>query len=63
MANELEKVIAELLKPKTTNIGGETPERLEAVKDTLAVTDSATVTAASPERRVGFAIVGRTEAA
>lgn len=63
MPNELEKVIAELLKPKVRSIGGEIPERLEAIADTMVLTDSATVSSASPERRVDYARVGYTEAA
>lgn len=63
MPNEMEKVIARLLKPEIRSVGGEIPERLEMTADSLALTDSATASSAAPERRVDYARVGYTEAA
>lgn len=63
MPNELEKVIAKLLKPEIRSTGGEIPERIEITADNLALTESATASSAAPERRVGFARVGYTETA
>lgn len=63
MPNELEKVIAALLKPKISGVGGEIPERIEITADSLALAESATASSAAPERRVDYARVGYTEAA
>jgi hypothetical protein len=62
MAKELEKVIAVLLRPEIKSVGGEIPERLETTADTMTLTETATATAASPERRVDYAHVGYTDA-
>lgn len=63
MAKELEKVIATLLRPEIKSVGGEIPERLEVTADTMALTDAATATVASPERRADYARVGYSEPA
>jgi len=62
MARELEKVIAVLLRPEIKSVGGEIPERLEVTVDAMTLTDTSTETSAPPERRVGFARVGYTDA-
>ena len=62
MAKELEKVIAVLLRPEIKSVGGEIPERLEVTADEIALTDISTETSAPPERRVGYARVGYSDA-
>ena len=62
MPNELERTLAELIKPKPVGGGNETVERLVVVADGVTLADTMTVTIAAPERRVGFARANYTEA-
>ena len=59
--NELEKVLATLLKPKIDSTSNLTVERLQAVSDTINVSDSVVIATSAPESRVGFALVGYSE--
>lgn len=59
--NELEKLLATLLKPKIDNTNNLTVERLQSVSDGISVSDSVTVATSAPESRVGFALVGYSE--
>jgi hypothetical protein len=64
MPNQMEKVIAELLKPKAiSGNANEAVERLESFQDTSTVSDSLTSALATPERRVGFARCNYSEVA
>lgn len=63
MPSSFERTIAELLKPKLASDGNENIERLQAMADTINLTDTLVTTLAAPERRVGFARVGYSETA
>ena len=63
MPNEFEKVIASLLKPKASAGQNENVEKLTTLDESMNVTDSITAVTSTPERRVGFAIIGLSEVA
>jgi hypothetical protein len=63
--NEFQKMLADLLKPKTVLGSGvnDTVERLTNFSDTMNLTDTITVTTSAPSRLVGTARVGYSECA
>ena len=61
MPNELEKVLAGLLKPKAPAGANENVEKLVTADDYMSMTDTVTVATNTPENRVGFALVGYSE--
>jgi hypothetical protein len=63
MANKLETVLANLLKPKSGQGNNEQVEALQMLNDRINLTDALTVTTSTPESRAGFALVGFSEVA
>lgn len=61
MPNQLEKILAGLLKPSGGANTNEQVEALNMIADTINLTDALTVTTSAPESRVGFALVGYSE--
>lgn len=62
--NELEKLLANLLQPKADpSNANQNVERLEQIEEFMTISDSITATTSTPEKRVGFAIVGYSETA
>jgi hypothetical protein len=63
--NEFQRMLAELLKPKTVTGSGvnDTVERLASVGDGINASDSLTVTSSGLSRLVGSARVGYSECA
>lgn len=63
MPNEFEKVIASLLKPKAPGGANENVEKLTTLEESMSLADSISAVTSTPEKRVGFAIVGYSETA
>lgn len=61
MPNQLEKILANLYKPRGGSNTNEQVEALQMLSDTIGLTDVLTVTTSTPESRVGFARVGYAE--
>lgn len=59
--NELEKTIAQLLRPARRAYRGEAVERLALARDRVNLTDDLTGTLRTPESRVNYAIVAYSE--
>lgn len=61
--NSFEKTIAELLRPPKRAYRGESVERLAVARDTVSITDAASyIVSENTENRVGYAMVGYTQA-
>ncbi|AFZ66978.1 hypothetical protein [Deinococcus peraridilitoris] len=61
MARELERTLADLLRPKTLRGGNETVESLVLFSDTVLMTDSVTATLGAARCRLGYMQVGRSQ--
>jgi hypothetical protein len=58
MANELERMLAGILKPKTPDITNDVVDRYQGMEDEVALADSLTTSSGGPEGRVGNARLG-----
>jgi hypothetical protein len=61
MPNQLEKILAGLLKPSGGANNNEQVEALNMIADGINLTDALTVATSASESRVGYALIGYSE--